>query len=196
MEKRIITLVIIGLLILKGTNGYATTVPVKPDYQRNHTEFERLHKSAPDSVLLKGEIIDINHHEVVVNPYNEKDDVYRLKLVRDTKFYCNGIGSEWEALIPVAPEAYFEARIIINGQTEVIAVNAFYYGEECIVGKFFQNQGKSIIELISALSEEVFVAQVNQNARLPKGENWKQEGQIVYILFNEEEEIRAVFLPD
>lgn len=194
MKKRILTLIMIGFL-LKAANGYATTDPVTPDYQKNRSEFEHLQKNVPNSVLLNGEIIDINHREILINSYNENNDLYRLKLDCDTKFYCNGIGSGWEALVPVAPEAYFEARIIMDGQ-EAIAVNAFYYGEECIVRKCFQSQGKFVIELISALSEKVFVAQVNQKARLPVGENWKHEGQVVYVLFNEEEEVRAVFLPD
>ncbi len=195
MKKRILILVF-GLLLLKSTNGYATTHPIKPDYQKNRSEFENIQKSIPGSILLKGEIIGINHMEILVTPLTANTDIYRLKLVKNTKFYCNGTDSGWEALMPVAPEAYFEAQVIVNGQTEAIAVNAFYYGEECIIKKCYLNYGRLTFELISVLSEEVFISPVAKDARLPSGESWMKEGQVVYILLNEEEEIRAGFLPD
>lgn len=196
MKNRILWTIIIGVLLLKATNGYATTHTVKPDYQKNRSEFESIQKSAPGMVLLKGEIIGINHAEILINPFTNNKEINHFKLIKGTKFFCNGIDSQWEALTPVAPGAYFEAQVIVNPKMEVIAVNAFYYGEEFVIKKYYQNQGKLILELNSVLSEWNFAYPVNQDARLPSGECWKQEGQVVYILFNGLEEIRAVFLPE
>lgn len=197
MKNRIlIKLIVAGWLLLMTTNGYATIEPVKPDYRKNRSEFENIRINNPGSVLLEGEIIGINHWEILIIPLTAKNDIFRLKLAQETKFYCNGIDSEWVALKPVAPEAYFEAQVLMNGETEVIAVNAFYYGKECIVNKSFQGQDQLFLELIAALSGEVFVSPVAKEARLPLGEGWRQAGQVIYVLFNREEEIRAVFLPD
>lgn len=197
MKTRILLeLILVGCLLIKTTNGYATIDPVEPDYEKNRSEFENIRLNNPGSVVLEGEIIGIDYDEILISQSIAGNDVLRLKLVQETKFYCNGTDSGWEALKPVAPKAYFEAQVLMNMQTEAIAVNAFYYGEECIVKKCFQNQGKLFLQLNSALSEEVFTYPVAKEARLPLGEGWRQTGQAVYILFNGEEEIRAVFLPD
>ena len=195
MKKWILWLTVGGLLLLYVTNGYATTQRIKPDYQKICSEFERIRRSASSSILI-GEIIEINREEILINPSTTNNGIYHLTLTPSAKFFCNGILSQWEALIPVAPGAYFEAQVLVNGQSEIIAVNADYYGEECIIKRCCQNQGKLIAELVSVLSGETFSCPVNQDARLPAGESWKQEGQIVFILFNFQDEIRAVFLPD
>lgn len=196
MKNLILWLMITGLLLLNVTNGYATTQIVKPDYQKSRSEFEKIQKSAPGVVLLKGEIIEINHEGILINPLTNSNGMFHLKLARNAKFYCNGIMSQWEALTPVAPGACFEAQVLVNGQREAIAVNAFYYGEECVIKQCYQNQGKLTVEVFSVFSEENFSYLVNHTARLPSGESWRRAGQVVYILFNEREEIRAVFLPD
>ena len=198
MKNRILfKLIIAGWLLFKTITGYATIVPIRPDYEKNHSEFKYIQLTNPGSVLLKGEIVGINHGEILLNPLTaNNNDFFRLKLVRETKFYCNGTVSKWTALTPVAPEAYFEAQILMNRETEAIAVNAFYYGEECIVNRSYHNQGQLFLELISALSGEVFVSPVTKEARLPLGEGWKQTGQVVYVLFSDENNIRAVFIPD
>lgn len=196
LKKWILWLTVSGLLLLYVTDSYATTQRIKFDYQKNCSEFERVQKNASSSILLKGEIVGINLEEILINPSTVNNEIYHLKLTPSAKFFCNGILSQWEALTPVAPGAYFEAQILVNRQNEVIAVNADYYGEECIIKKCCRNQEKLIFELVSVLSEETFSCQVNQEARLPAGESWRQEGQIVFILFNCRDEIRAVFLPD
>ncbi len=196
MKKWILWLIVAGLLLTYVTEGFTTTQRVKPGYQKNCSEFERIHKNGPGLTLLTGEIIGINREEILINPLTASNGIYHLKLAQGTKFFCNGSLSQWEALTPVAPGAYFEAQVLMNGQTEVIAVNAEYYGEECVIKKCYQNGGKLIIELIPVLSETEFSCPVDQNARLPAGESWKREGQVAYILFNCREEIRAVFLPD
>lgn len=197
MKTRILLeLILVGCLLIKATNGYATIDPIKPDYEKNRSEFENIRLNNPNSVVLQGEIIGIDDDEILITKSTAGKDVLRLKLVQETKIYCNGTDSEWEALKPVAPKAYFEAQVLMNMQTEAIAVNAFYYGEECIVKKCFQNQGQLFLQLNSALSEEVYTYPVAKEARLPLGESWSQAGQTVYILFNGAEEIRAVFLPD
>ncbi len=195
--KKLITAYIVsGLMFLNVTNGYATTQRIKPDYYRNCSDLEKAQKNAPDLVLLKGEIIGLNPTEISINSLSGDNKIYRLKLVPNTRFFCNGMNSQWQALLPVAPGAYFEAQVLINVQREAIAVSAFYFGEECVVKKCYQSQRKLVIELISVISEENYTYPVSEKARLPRGDDWKQEGQIVYVLYNGLEEIRAVFLPD
>lgn len=197
MKKWILWLIVTELPLLFITNGYATTERVRPVYQRNCSEFERIQRNVPDLILLKGEIVGINREGISVQPLTVDNGIYQLKLAQNTKFFCNGIPSQWEALKPVAADAYFEAQLLVNREkTEVIAVNAYYYGEECVIKNCFRNQGKLTVELVSVHSEATFSYPVNQAARLPAGENWRREGQVVYILFNCQEEIRAVFLPD
>ncbi|MGE5604935.1 MAG: hypothetical protein ACM3YE_04495 [Bacteroidota bacterium] len=192
----LLLLLVSGLLFLNVSNGSATTHGIKPDYQRDWSDLEKIKKNTPGLNLLKGEIIEINKIEIVMTSVTGNNEIYRLKLIPSTKFYCNGINSQWESLLPVAPGAYFEARVLVNGQMEALAVSAYYFGEECIVKRCYQNQGKLVVELISVISDENYIYPVSEAARLPREDNWKQEGQVVYILYNGLDEIRAVFLPD
>lgn len=195
--KKLIALYIVGgLLFFNVTIGYGTTERIKPDFQRDWSDLDKIQKNTPGLVLLKGEIIGINATEILINSLTRDKEIYRLKLGPNTKFFCNGIDSQWEALLPVAPGAYFEARVLVDDEKEAIAVSGFYFGEECVVKKCYQNQEKLVVELISVISEEICTYSVNERARLPGDNYWKQEGQVVYILYNEREEIRAVFLPD
>ncbi|NLW48975.1 MAG: hypothetical protein GXY86_16805 [Firmicutes bacterium] len=198
MKKPILfKLIVFVWLLFKPINGYATIAPVKPDYEKNYSEFKSIQLNNPGSVLLKGEIVGINHGEILINPLTDNsNDFFRLKLIRETKLYCNGTVSEWAALTPVAPEAYFEAQVLMNRETEAIAVNAFYYGEECIVNRSYQNQGQLFLELISAHSGETFVSPLTKEARLPLNEGWMQTGQAVYVLFSDKNSIRGVYIPD
>ena len=175
------------------TIGYGTTERIKPDFQRDWSDLDKIQKNTPGLVLLKGEIIGINATEILINSLTREEEIYRLKLGPNTKFFCNGIDSQWEALLTVAPGAYFEARVLVDDEKEAIAVSGFYFGEECVVKKCYQNQEKLVVELISVISEEICTYSVNERARLPGDNYWKQEGQVVYILYNEREEIRASF---
>lgn len=196
VKKYIVIFIVSGLFILKINNGYATTQRTGPDYQRNCLDLEMVQKNTPGLVLLKGEICKINSTEILMTSLSGDNKLYRLKLVSNTRFFCNGIESQWEALLPVVPGAYFEAQVLVNAQREAIMISAFYLGEECVVKKCYQNKGKLIVELISVISDENYSYPLNETARLPTGDNWKQEGQIVFVLYNRLEEIRAVFLPD
>jgi hypothetical protein len=198
LKNRILfKMIVFGWLLFKAVNGYATITPVKPDYEKNYFEFKSIQLNNPDSILLKGEIVGINHGEILINPLiANNNDFFRLKLVQETIFYCNGTVSDWTALTPVAPEAYFEAQVLMNRKKEAIAVNAFYYGEECIINRSYQNQDQLFLELTSALSGEIFVSPVTNKARLPLGKGWKQTGQVVYVLFSDGSNIRGVFIPD
>ncbi len=196
MKNRFCSLIICGALLLNVTYCQATTERIKADYHYNWSEFESLQKSVPGLAVLKGEIVGIDHAAILINSFNKTNGIDQFKLNRDTKFFCNGFESQWQALTPVAPGAFFEAQVLVNGQKDVIAVNAFYDGEECVIRSCYQNQGRLVVEVISVYSEEILSYPVNQDARLPSSDIWRQEGQVVYILYNGREEIRAVFLPD
>lgn len=198
LSKKLIAMYIVSglLLFFNVTTGSATTERIEPDFQRGWSDLAKIQKNIPGLVLLKGEVLGINSTEILINSLTRNNEVYRLKLGPNTRFYCNGIASQWEALLPVAPGAYFEAQVLVNGQKEAIAVSGFYFGEECVVKRCYQIQGKLVVELISVISEEIYTYPVNENARLPRDNYWKDEGQVVYILYNERKEIRAIFLPD
>lgn len=197
LSKKLIAMSIVsGLLLFNVTTGSATTERIKPDFQRVWSDLDKIQKNIPGLVLLKGEVIGINSTEILINSLTRDNEIYRLKLGPNTRFFCNGIDSQWEALLPVAPDAYFEAQVLVNAQKEAIAVSGFYFGEECVVKRCYQIREKLVIELISVISEEIYTYPVNENARLPRDNHWKEEGQVVYILYNERKEIRAIFLPD
>lgn len=197
LSKKMIAMYIVGgLLLFNVTAGYATTEQIKPDFQRGWSDLAKIQKNMPELVLLKGEVIGINSREILINSLTKDNEIYRLKLGPNTRFFCNGIDSQWEALLPVAPGAYFEAQVLVDGQKEAIAVSGYYLGEECVVKRCYQIRGKLVVELISVISEKTHTYPVNENARLPRENYWKEEGQIVYILYNERGEIRAIFLPD
>ncbi|NLY73934.1 MAG: hypothetical protein GX075_01355 [Firmicutes bacterium] len=186
---------VLSMLLAIGSNGLASQA-VKPDFQKNRAEFELIRKTSIDPLLLKGEIIGINQREIVLNPLIGNEGAYHLQLVPDTKIFCNGVISQWEALRPVAPKAFFEGEALVNERGEVIVVNAFYYGEECVIEKFGYERGRQYLHLFSLTSEENIKLAITPGARLPTGESWKRDGQVVFILYNDQQEIRAVFLPD
>jgi len=183
------------MLLAVGSNGFASQT-VKPDYQKNRSEFEFIKKTSVNPVLLKGEIIGINQREIVLSTSTGNEGEYHLRLVPDTKFFCNGVISRWEALRLVAPKAFFEGEVLVNERGEVIAINAFYYGEEGVIKKIGYERGRQYLQLFSIASEAIIKLAITPGARLPAGESWKREGQVVFILYNAQQEIRAVYLPD
>lgn len=150
------------------------------------------HSSVEGLREIYGEIIGITPLQVNV----DMGAFYcKFKLSSRIRIYCNGMAANWEALLPITKDARFEAKILVNKQNEVVRLEGFYKGEECVIQSWHWDQGRLKLELVSVETQKLNFAFLSKNPRLPDGQ-WLSSEQVVYILYNRQGEIRAIFLPD
>lgn len=141
---------------------------------------------------VSGEIVAINDQNVAL----EIDGVvFQLKYAPRPRIYCNGKVAIWKALLPVAAGAFFEGRAVLNSKNEVLIIEGYYYGKECIVRSCFHRSEHSYLELVSVEDQRMLKAELKEGARLPLG-NWCNPGQLIFAVFNRAGQVRAVYLPD
>jgi hypothetical protein len=143
---------------------------------------------------IQGEIIGINASTVTL--YSSGIS-FRFRLAAQAKFFCNGHNACWQALRPITSNAFFESRTILNDLNEVIFIEGFYIGEECIIDGWQKIEGALYLRLISIEKEKgkPHWTCVSHNALFPK-EDWLIVGQLIFVLYNREYKIRRVYLPD
>jgi hypothetical protein len=192
MKKRWMVL-ISGLLLTVAAPAGASERSLI-DYGSVRNEAAVLQGVPAGSRELYGEIVAISPERLMLKgPAGTRG--YQLDGL--TRYYCNGRRCSWDSLRPVAPEAYFEAVVILDRQQEVLAINGFYEGEECLIRGWSRN-GRDLTLQLESLSGGPALAErpVHPLAKLPEGERWVCEDQIVFVLYNRNQEIRALFLPD
>ncbi|HBE77444.1 MAG TPA: hypothetical protein DDW65_06620 [Firmicutes bacterium] len=153
---------------------------------------------------IQGEIIEINAGTVTL--YTSGIN-FQFRLAAQAKFYCNGYSACWQALRPVTSNAFFESRTIINERNEVIFIEGFYIGEECIIDGWQKIDGALYLRLLSVEREQEEEKEKDQeqgkirwtcvsgSALFPK-EDWLIVGQLIFVLYDRENKIRRVYLPD
>ena len=141
---------------------------------------------------LEGEIIAITDSRVSIR---NQQGVYQLKLADGARLYCNGLLSSWRALRPVTDRAFFEARLLLNSAHQVVMLKGEYQGTEAVINGLCWQPGLQLV-LFLPDTQEVTVRSVAANAIMPPGDRWRSNGQAVYVLYNFQGAIRAIFLPD
>lgn len=182
--------IIIVLLIL-----FFSSVPVfasqevvvnyqTPDLIRGRS-FAGLHQ-------IYGEIAEISStYLLLIN--GESDN--RLNVASTSLIFCNGLPAIWQALLPVTAEAFFEAEVMVNDRNQAVIINGFYYGEECLINNWREEQSSLKIELISVVTgktTENFLTGLHRSSDL----NWLEKGQVIFVLYGMKGGIRAVFETD
>ncbi len=192
MRKRWMIL-ISGLLLMVAAPAGASERSLI-DYGSVRNEPAVVQEVNSGSQELYGEIFAISPERLVLR---DRSGARGYRLGGLTRYYCNGRRCSWDSLRPIAPEAYFEAVVTLNRQQEVLAINGFYDGEECLIRGWSRN-GRDLTLQLESLSGGPALADraVSPLARLPEGERWVREDQIVFVLYNRKQEVRAVFLPD
>lgn len=148
--------------------------------------------TGPGLVEIYGEVAAISATEVSIDTGIRK---YQLPLASQAKFFCNGLPAVWLALRPVTPEAFFEAKVQINRQNEVVSIHGVYWGEICILKCWRMERGKLYLKLSAPDSGWTSWRMVSPRAKIPKI-NWLAEDIEIYVLYNFKQNIRAVFLPE
>ena len=116
-------------------------------------------------------------------------------LASGIKIICNGVTATWKSLTPITSEAFFEATISIDDTDHVVMIDGFYQGEECIIQGWFYNGGQFNLQLQPIEKTGLFCKAVKKGATLPEN-GWLHAGQLVFVVYNREGEIRGVYLPD
>jgi hypothetical protein len=150
--------------------------------------------TGPGMEEIYGEVTAISATEVAIDTGAQK---YHLRLASQVQIFCNGLPAVWLALRPVAPEAFFEAKILVNLQNEVVFITGAYWGEICIVKSWRREQDKLFLKLSAADTDDGRTCwrMVESNAKIPRI-NWLDEDIEIYVLYNFRRNIRAVFFPE
>jgi hypothetical protein len=82
---------------------------------------------------IDGEIIAIDDDFVTIFKYGIS---YKLKMAPQVKIICNSQPSSWMSLKPVTSQAFFDGFVVLNELNQVILVDGYYKGEECIIKKW------------------------------------------------------------
>lgn len=147
-----------------------------------------------DMVEIYGDVTAISATEISINTGTRE---YHLPFAPRVQIYCNGLPAVWLALRPVTPEAFFEAKILINRQNKVVFVTGAYWGEICILKCWRMERGNLFLKLsnVDADFGRSYWRMVEPDAKIPKI-NWLGEDIEIYVLYNYQRNIRAVFFPE
>jgi hypothetical protein len=162
------------------------------NYDRNTEIISRLKTATPGHFEIYGEIMMISPAEIVIRNPEKR---FHLKMAPRVQVFCNGYSSVSNALLPVTPEALFEAEVVMDEGNKVILVNGFYYGEECTIQSWEKNKTQLRLRIFSPGSRQSASYQVDNGARIPDGYGWLEEGREIFVLFSMKGGVRAVFLP-
>ena len=141
---------------------------------------------------IDGEVVSIDGSMINIH---ESGVYFKLKLAPQVKIYCNGMAACWEALRPISVNAFFDARIILNQCNQVVLLDGSYQGEECIIQGWRGEKQQLYLKLVSVSHHQYKERLVKNDALLPRT-NWLFKGQLIYVLYNREGEVRGVYLPD
>jgi hypothetical protein len=178
-------LILINLILIMAMNLPAVTVTAQNAYKANGIPRIGLHE-------LEGEVVAIDAGEVIICKLGV---CFRLKMAPKAKITCNGLVSAWQSLRPVTPQAFFNARAVLNGLNQVIVLDGFYQGEECIIRGWRSGDEQLCLRLTSMVDHRNKWRFVKSDARLPT-ENWLTTGQEIYVLYDRVGQVRGVYLPD
>jgi hypothetical protein len=179
------------ILFLNASAGSAAYSTQNSSDQSNLWEM-KTHTAGSGMVEIYGEVEAISATEVLVNTGTRE---YQLPLGSRTKIFCNGLPALWLALRPVTSEAFFEAKVQINPQNEVVSITGVYWGEICVLNCWRWEQDKLYLKLAAPDSGRTYWRMVSPRAKIPKI-NWLAEDVEIYVLYNYQQNIRAVFLPE
>jgi hypothetical protein len=141
---------------------------------------------------IHGEVTAISATQVSIDTGTSKND---LRLSPQAQIFCNGLPSVWFALKPVAPEAFFEAKALVNRHHEVVYIAGEYRGEICVLQSWRVEQEKLYLQLFAVDSSRTYWRMVSPRAKMPES-NWLAGEIEIYVLYNHQQDIRAVFLPN
>ncbi|HYH05022.1 MAG TPA: hypothetical protein VEC37_18170 [Bacillota bacterium] len=183
----IILVVIVSLLFCGPVMGYER---MEICYRYQYPELTRLTSVHPEALRVYGEVIQISPNKVTIRT---KDGILTGSLNSNTLIYCNGIRSSWRALLPVATEAFFEARVFVKGQ-KVLAIDGFYYGEEVAITGWEYSGDRLKLKLFSLCRQTTEIRFLSDAVHCPRIDNWLSLNQNVFVLYGADETVRAVYL--
>lgn len=179
------------ILFLNASAGLDACPTQNSNDQSSHLEM----KTTPvESGLTEiyGEVVAISATDVSIDTGTRK---YQLPLAPQAQIFCNGLPAIWLALRPVTPEAFFEVKILINQENAVVSIAGAYRGEICILQCWRLEQDKLFLKLTAADSGQTCWRMVAPHAKIPKI-SWLAEDIELYVLYNYQRNIRAVFFPE
>jgi hypothetical protein len=192
MKTKNLQRIIIGIILLLGFGNHCfATQTVVRNYYGNLAEVQRIRFATPDCREIYGEVAAVSDREITVKNQNQ---TRQYRFSERVQFYCNARACLRRALFPVTPDAFFEAQLLLDARGEVVVVNGFYYGEECII-KSWSKTDSLTITLEAASTGARFTMKVSDKAALPSVADWLQEDQLVFVLYGMNNQIRRIYLP-
>ncbi len=155
-------------------------------------EHENLFHLEPGMAEIYGQVVSISAAAVCLD---NGVNFQWFQFARQIEIWCNGMPAVWMALKPVAPKAFFEARVILDSHGEAVFISGSYYGQVCVLQSWRCPENFLELQLFLPDSGEICWKVVSDDALLPAGD-WLQEEIEIFVLYNRYHDIRAVFLPD
>jgi hypothetical protein len=155
-------------------------------------------KQQPGVTETYGEIISIT--PITLTLWSQQA-LQHYTLSPQACFFCNGNPASWKALTPVTPDSFFEAKLLINQNAEIIAIDGYYYGEPCVIKDWRYREGRLYrLKVFSPGAQttawRTLTSQETSPGTFPSGLRWLELEREIYILYNLKGEIRAIFLPE
>lgn len=180
------------LILFLNTSAGLVACPTHNSSDQSYLRKMKTLPSGPDMVEIYGEVTAISATEVSIDTGTRK---YQLPLTSRSNFFCNGLPAVWLALKPVTSEAFFEAKVLINHQNEVVSITGVYWGEICVLKCWRLERDSLYLKLSGADSGRTYWRMVTPHAKIPKI-SWLADDIEIYVLYNYEQNIRAIFLPE
>lgn len=181
------------LLVVVGSMGFSGTVwgyeKIEISYQHQYPEITTLIAGHPELSQVYGEVLQISPQELTLRT---TDGIFTAVLNSNTLIYCNGMPSSWQALLPVATEAFFEARVYLKNR-QVVAVEGFYYGEEVMIAGWEYCGYRLKLKLFSLCRQTTEFRLLSKAVSNPRNVEWLKLNQNVFVLYGADETVRAVY---
>lgn len=190
LESLLILIWLIGLLVFNPQPSLAAKI----NHQWILTKFRAVQYNMvePGVTQRYGQIKAISAHELCLD---SGKGIHKYPISSKAQLFCNGLPAVWRALTPITGETFFEAKLIINSQNEVIWVSGLYDGETCIIKEWSKRKEHIFIKLAPVESGPTVWKMVEKTAKLPRG-FWLASQTEIYVLYNYKNNIRAIFLPE
>ena len=193
-QKIYVLIVLVGMISLK-ISCFATTALATEfqeiDYRVQQELVSKIKNEIVDAKEVYGEIVGINRDLVLIKTQTGE---FSFKLSDGSRLFCNNLVCNWEALQPVAADAFFEAQIVYNEKQEAIVLNSFYYGAECLLLDAKKIEGQIILVLENLETGKIGTWTLNIGANFLWRTTWLPVKQVIYVLFSMNGGIRALFL--
>lgn len=140
---------------------------------------------------LTGEILSVDSNQIILVNHGEK---HLYQVDETTMIWANERTSCLKALRPVAEYCYFSARVWIDDNGRIRAIEGFYRGAEVYVMAVTELDGNRYRLIVQNLEQDQTPYEVETAAYCYRWETLRNDPTgAAYLLFNLDGEVKGIF---